>query len=111
MLDIYTLKWVDEPLGIFTYDTEKDIFSFTETCKPEFKFRLPRKFDMGKPVDDSMIREWISERVIPRERVNINQILDQLGIKEYDAWEIVRRLQGRTIDNAVWLAKDGETYR
>lgn len=61
------------------------------------------------------IWDFVLERVVPKERANIDEILEAFGMKEYDAYELVRKTHGVMCDDFWWfkfddVPDDGKTW-
>lgn len=50
---------------------------------------------------------FLEERCVPRTRAGLQYFLEELGLYEYDPWEIVKRTEGRMAEDHQWL-KIGE---
>lgn len=62
--------------------------------------------DSNGYIDPVGTEVFISERVIPKTRVNIEDILKEMGMSEYDAWEIFRKKYGRTYADYIYVDFD-----
>ena len=55
-----------------------------------------------RPTWDDFI-EFLEERCVPKSRKNINILLKEMGLTEYDQIQIVEKTQGRMAEDAQWL--------
>lgn len=46
---------------------------------------------------------WVSERCFPPNRIGVEKRLAELGLKEYNGWEIVRRTGGHMSGDYFWI--------
>lgn len=46
---------------------------------------------------------FLEERCIPHQRDGLRYYLDELGLDEYDPWQIVQRTAGRMAEDQQWL--------
>lgn len=52
---------------------------------------------------------FIEDRIIPRNRIGIESILEYMGLEEYDIWEIAKITHGAHRKDNMWLRFKGET--
>ena len=116
MLEKFTLMFKNLPLGILTYDIEKDFFSFdlfdniTDT-----KYLPPILYDYTNlriddvPTSDDIL-DWVKDRVMPFDRHARDHIVDRIGLAVYDEWEICKLSKGMSMEDYWWLALDGDIY-
>ena len=66
----------------------------------------------GKVVDAPMERlvEWAEDRVMPEDRIGVEEILKELGLTRYDPWDIVKRTGAKAsyLDD-YWIDFEGDT--
>lgn len=48
--------------------------------------------------------DFLEERCVPRTRIGINNILQEMGLDEYDPIRIVEKTQGRMAEDKQWLS-------
>ena len=64
--------------------------------------------EMGRfDLDESFSMDWVRARMCPPSRYNISNILDYLGIAEYDEFAILMKTAGRSLMDDLYL--DGVT--
>lgn len=64
---------------------------------------LPDRDYIPKEAD---IDHWIADRVIPKDRHDVDTVLDKMGLNSYDAWEIFIRNKGVTYNDLYWVTDD-----
>ncbi len=115
MIDKYILMFKDVPVGDLTYDTNAKKFNFTKYDEITDRKYLPlgmysyKNWNVEyKPSHDDIIF-WLEDRVVPKERANIDEILNVMGLIDYDFWELCRRTRAMCMEDYFWLSK-GEKY-
>lgn len=115
MIDKYILMFKDVPVGDFTYDTNAKKFSFQKYDEIVDRKYLPlgmysyKNWNVEyKPSHDDIVF-WLEDRVVPKERANIDEILKVMGLIDYDFWELCRRTRAMCMEDYFWLSK-GEKY-
>lgn len=90
--------------GILSYDLDKAKFSFKlENDCPRARAAI-RRLNLDK--DTKWCRETILERVFPPNRVNARELLNAIGLIDYDAWEIVKYVHlVSTTGDMLWMDK------
>lgn len=68
---------------------------FLEGVKDSVKERLPRNFP-------GFIR-WMSERVIPEDRVDIEKVLNLMSIDKYDMFDIAKKTRACLMEDDFWV--------
>lgn len=61
--------------------------------------------------DAFSVMEILEGRCWPRDRANIDGILDKLGLPCYDVLGIIHKTHGRKYDDYVWIRFDGEDLK
>ena len=51
---------------------------------------------------------WASERCFPPNRIGAENMLRELGLSEYDGWEIVKRTGGHMSNDHFWIDFEDE---
>lgn len=115
MIDKYTVMCKDIPIGILTYDTNTKVFSFDKFENIVDRAYLPlgmysyENWNINyKPTHDDIVF-WLEDRVVPKERANIDEILYAMGLLDYDFWELCRRTRAMCLEDYFWLGK-GEKF-
>lgn len=115
MIDKYVLMNGNIPVGDFIYDTNTKKFSFQKYDIIVNKGNIPlgmhsyKNWNLEyKPTHEDIVF-WLSDRVVPKERQNIDEILKAMGLNDYDMWELCRRTRVMCMEDYFWLSK-GEKY-
>lgn len=115
MIDKYVLMYQDIKVGDFIYDTNTKKFSFKKYDNITNRQYLPlgmysyKNWNVDyKPTNEDIVF-WLEDRVVPKERANINDILKAMGLIDYDFWELCRRTRAMCMEDYFWLSK-GEKY-
>lgn len=90
-------------VGVLTYDEDTKQFSF------ELKSDHPRAIAAYKKINADKDPEWFKEtlfdRIIPPNAVDIREVLNALGMIEYDAWELIKYVQLIHCNDLIWMTK------
>lgn len=115
MIDNYMLMFKDVPVGDLSYDTNTRKFNFVKYDEIIDRKYLPlgmysyKNWNIDyKPSHDDIVF-WLEDRVVPKERQNIDEILKVMGLIDYDFWELCRRTRAMCMEDYFWLSK-GEMY-
>lgn len=115
MIDQYVLMHKDVPVGDLRYNTSTKKFTFNKYDYIKDKYHLPlgmyslKDWNIDyKPTHEDIVF-WLEDRVVPKERANIDEILKVMGLIDYDFWEICRRTRAMYMEDYFWLSK-GEKY-
>jgi hypothetical protein len=88
-------------IGILTKEDTKykiELRSDLHLCQVPFLFRLG--YERGKrKFYNEEVEYWIDNRSIPSNRHNIDEILREAGLKEYDQWELLKAYKGRNVQD------------
>ncbi len=85
----------------------------TEPRKSEVKIKkydvrpMIQIFQRGK-IDRERIYEFIKSRCMEEGRGDIEEILEELGLEEYDPWKMVQITHGVDWDDFYWIRFEGE---
>lgn len=116
MIDKYVLMCKDIPVGDFIYDTNTKQFNFIKYAKIRERKYLPlgtysyENWNVDyKPLNEDIIF-WLEDRVVPKERANIDEILKVMGLIDYDFWELCRRTRAMCMEDYFWISK-GEKFQ
>lgn len=115
MLDKYILKYKDVSVGNLIYDTNIKKFTFTKYDEIVDRQYLPlgmysyENWNIDYKPSHEDIVFWLEDRVVPKERANIDEILKVMGLIDYDFWELCRRTRAMCMEDYFWLSK-GERY-
>jgi len=101
----YKLFNNEQEVGFFTVDLNK-VGDYEYDLKFHKKEYEPWSFSLANSFNNyskELIKSWVEERVFPKERENIREILDQLGIEEYDQFLILKARSGRGGMDRLWI--------
>ena len=60
--------------------------------------------------DPEQIMEWVESRCFDRGRMNLDEILQDMGLKEYDPWEMFKRQKGRMANDRLRIQKEEKRH-
>ena len=66
-----------------------------------------RQFPTDTPTNDEVL-DWLEDRCFPRTRANKKEILDAMGLEEYDVLDIVKYTHGLMWEDYLWVRFPGE---
>lgn len=103
MLDSWNVFYKLEYIGILTYNTDTKYFTFEYKGNSDKAYEIYKYLNGDK--DKDWLRETIFDRVFPPERVDARQLLAEMGLPKYDAWEIVKKCRLTSVNDLVWMTK------
>lgn len=62
-----------------------------------------RPFGISETATFNDVIDFFKERTFPENRVNLKDILKQMGLKEYDPYLMCKKLKGRTEQDPYWI--------
>ena len=73
---------------------------------------LPYMFEIGLDNDmEVIIKQWIKERVFPKNRLGVRKLLKELGLRVYNINNIAKATRCSIITDPYWIAyEEGDTY-
>lgn len=118
-MERYPFMKAGKQIGIFSYDTENNNHSLTLIEGVDRK-DLPWAFiddRTGKFIgpeeerQSGVINAWINSRIVPPERQNIREILEAIGLKEYDRYKILKYTRCSSRRDSYWIKfLEDDTY-
>ena len=69
-----------------------------------------RAFGINESPDWNNYQEFLEDRCVSRTRYNIDEILKDMGMTEYNPFEFVKRTQGRMADDKEWILLGDTSY-
>lgn len=60
--------------------------------------------------DPELIMEWIESRCFDRGRMNLGEILQDMGLKEYNPWQMFKRQKGRMANDKLRIQKEEKKH-
>lgn len=101
MIEYFTMcrhwKNATEDIGLLAHDTDNHRFAmYIDTDIVRKQELNPILFGLSQDlaVSDHLIKLWIEARTIPRDRENIEAIMESYNITEYDGWELLKTTNG-----------------
>ena len=64
---------------------------------------MDRAFGVNEKPTYEDVLKFFESRTFPRNRVSINDILESMGLKEYDPYLMCKKLQGRTEQDNFYI--------
>ena len=97
----FEVYWKDELTAkVHVKGNAVNVSRFTDNpAKQLFAEKKMTRFQLGKIFE---LRCW------ERERADINDILEYLGLKEYNPYEIVKKTHGVSYNDYIWFRFPGE---
>ena len=101
--DVYELRHFDLPLIQFQFShTEESLLQAKILwMNPNQDFLFPRDL----VISPSGIIEWLSRRIIPKNRTFVFEILSSLGLQVGDIQGIVDLSMGLSVNDSYWIVK------
>lgn len=105
-----TLRWECDVMHRDTVCTHIKVFS---DLSVEFENYtddyLLCAFGRAEAADAEMLLDLFEDRCFSRNRADCREILDMMGLKEYDPLDIVRITHGALVDDFTWIRFPGDT--
>ena len=106
MFEIYALMWKTNKCAEIYFNTEtKELKAYLTDPSAGFPKALFGISGQKKEVNDHDFRLFIKNRIVPKTRENIADVLKDFGLKSYDEWEIWKRLEGKTSKDQCSIVK------
>ena len=108
--DVWYLFNEDFYVGKFIYDEEKDEFFSIIESEGELTEQAIDRLKLNQGSD--MIKFSLEERCFPPNRIDARELLRELGLIEYDRWEILKRINLCNVNDNLWISKvkDGSLF-
>lgn len=104
-------------LGELSYDLVNDVFSFKKNDETKDLSHYPAEFyglfkrEVREVLSD-VIREFIVDRIIPYNRMNLDCYLEYYNLDYFDEWEVFLAAKGMCFLDTFWIRKDkSESYK
>lgn len=104
MIESYYLYNLNYYVGMLSYDTENNEYSFVKEGNGKYVDRAIRQ--MSLDCGSEAIECAISERVFPEERLNASELLALLGMEYYHMWTIFKKINGINQKDTLWISKE-----
>ena len=59
--------------------------------------------------DLQSLNDWFETRCFPRSRADANELLEMLGLSDYNPYELIKRSHGAMFDDFYWINFEHET--
>lgn len=69
-----------------------------------------RAFGINESPNWNNFQGFLEDRCVPRTRYNIDEILKDMGMTEYNSFEFIKRTQGRMADDKEWILLGDTSY-
>lgn len=104
-------------LGEISYDLVNDVFSFKKneetidlSLYPAEFYGLFKREVRGVPSE--VIKEFIVDRIIPYNRMNLDCYLEYYNLEYFDEWEVFLASKGMCFLDTFWIRRDkSESYK
>ena len=101
----------EEVAYLLYYEKEKTFFiEIKEDIDPLklpyicYHFRMKNEYT----VNSYWSKEWVNERIVPRDRQNIGMILNESGLDEYDEFSLLLQMNGRCSQDDFYIKEKKE---
>lgn len=104
-------------LGEISYDLVNDVFSFKKNEETIDLSLYPAEFyglfkREVRDVPSEVIKEFIVDRIIPYNRMNLDCYLEYYNLEYFDEWEVFLAAKGMCFLDTFWIRKDkSESYK
>ena len=119
----YAMMWKNRRLGTFfeIYDRKRSFqIEFPDNILQELRsdevklghpfLKLRLRLNSEGYIDDEGVRLFISFRVMPKNRINCDEVLRELGLSEYDQYSIFKKNNGACLKDDLWVNFDDVSY-
>ena len=59
--------------------------------------------ERNKNLHRKIIKNWLEERVFPKERHNADELLEEIGLTEYDLVAVLKSTEAKSIYDDFWI--------
>lgn len=101
----FDIMWENEKVGHICIKDEKIVDATQYECE-NYKRFLPYC-----PITMGLLASLFESRCWDRNRANIDEILEKMGLDSYNPFQIVLQTRGRDFDDKQWFRFKGETLR
>ncbi|MFR1707260.1 MAG: hypothetical protein ACLSV2_00030 [Clostridium sp.] len=116
-IEVVELMKEDTYLGDISYDLISEKYSFKKNQEVEDLSLYPAEFyglfnRKLREVPSDVIREFIVDRIIPYNRMNLDCYLEYYNLDYWDEWEVFLASKGMCFLDTYWIRKDkNESYK
>lgn len=69
----------------------------------DIRFLYFSQYEKDGMLDDAATREWINRRVFPKNRINKEKLLEDMGLSDYDQIAILKHNMGTCCKDYIWI--------
>lgn len=102
-----SILWKDTPIVDFKVEDGHTVYIHPY---PENEQYYPIEFRGTQGISMNEINLFVEARIVPRERYNIVDLLQGMGLSEYKWEAILRYVHGLCTDDCYWFKFPGDTY-
>lgn len=116
-IETVELMWEEDSLGEISYDLVIDRYSFKKNEETNDLSLYPAEFyglfnRKVREVPSDVIREFIVDRIIPYNRMNLDCYLEYYNLEYFDEWEVFLASKGMCFLDIFWIRKEkSEIYK
>lgn len=116
-IETVELMWEEDSLGEISYDLVSDSYSFKKNEETNDLSLYPAEFyglfnRKVRGIPSDVIREFIVDRIIPYNRMNLDCYLEYYNLDYFDEWEVFLASKGMCFLDIFWIRKEkSESYR
>ncbi len=116
-IETVELMWEEDSLGEISYDLVSDRYSFKKNEETNDLSLYPAEFyglfnRKVREVPSDVIREFIVDRIIPYNRMNLDCYLEYYNLDYFDEWEVFLASKGMCFLDIFWIRKEkSESYK
>lgn len=103
----YDFMCCNTKVGTFYVDEDVPKRKFKISLNPKYihsrHMILMNTLQVNYELDDEMVRHFMKRRVVPKYRDNIDEILRDLGMSEYDPYLIAKHNRVATMHDRLWV--------
>jgi hypothetical protein len=102
----YVIRIYDTPLIVYSRDVSRlgTVTGKVEWLDDELRRLFPMRLLRSCTYDD--VSDWLSSRVIPKNRAFVKQLLNQYGVNAEDAQSIIDISKGLSLNDAYWVTPE-----
>ena len=116
-IETVELMWEEDSLGEISYDLVSDRYSFKKNEETNDLSLYPAEFyglfnRKVREIPSDVIREFIVDRIIPYNRMNLDCYLEYYNLDYFDEWEVFLASKGMCFLDIFWIRKEkSESYK
>jgi hypothetical protein len=117
VIETVELMNMDYSLGELSYDIVSEKYSFHKNIETKNLKLYPAEFyglidRKEREVPSEVIKEFIVDRLIPYNRMELDKYLKYYDLEFWDEWELFLKAKGMCFLDTFWIRRDkSENYR